>query len=148
VPLREVDLVVINRKILIYLRKTFLFPEEIACRMKSFIVSIPPTIIMTFVLSTGGMQFESAETIFVQAISQTERFNGIFQSAYGQATDSAFANCVIISGGYTVDVIMLGTDEDCNDEQFTQAVNHYKAHGYIERQYSDMFGEKMMSLYK
>jgi hypothetical protein len=36
------------------------------------------------------------------------------------------------SGGYTVDVIMLGTDEDCDDE-FAEAVNYYKARGYTER---------------
>lgn len=69
-------------------------------------------------------------------------------SAYGQVTDSAFDNCVMMSGGYTVDVIMLGTDEDCDDEQFAQAVNHYKAQGYTERQYSSMLGEKIMSLQK
>jgi hypothetical protein len=83
------------------------------------------TIILTFVLFVGGI---------------------VMESAYGQVTDSAFANCVMMSGGYTVDVVMLGTDEDCDDEQFAQAVNHYKAQGYTERQYSNMFGEKMMSL--
>jgi hypothetical protein len=38
-----------------------------------------------------------------------------FESAYGQVTDSAFPNFVMMSGGYTVDVLMLGTDEDCDD---------------------------------
>lgn len=82
--------------------------------------------ILTFVLFAGGIEMKSAN---------------------GQS-DSAFANCVMVSAGYTVDVIMLGTDEDCNDEQFEQAVNHYKAQGYTERQFSSMFGEKIMSLQK
>jgi len=69
-------------------------------------------------------------------------------SANGQATDSAFDNCVMITGGSTVDVIMLGTDDDCSAEQFDQAVSHYKAQGYHERQYSSMFGDKIMSLQK
>ena len=90
-------------------------------------MSTPPTIILTFVLFAGGIGMESS---------------------YGQVTDSAFANCVMMSGGYTVDIVMLGTDEDCNGEQFAQAVNHYKSQGYTERQYSNMFGEQMMNLQK
>jgi hypothetical protein len=74
--------------------------------------------------------------------------SGLFESAYGQVTDSAFANCVMISGGYTVDVVMLGTDDDCDAGLFEQAVNYYKAQGYAERQYSNMFGEQIMSLEK
>ena len=68
--------------------------------------------------------------------------------AYGQVTDSAFSNCIMISGGYTVDVVMLGTDDDCNSGLFEQAVNYYKAQGYMERQYSNIFGEQIMSLEK
>ena len=64
----------------------------------------------------------------------------------GQVTDSAFANCVMMSGGYTVDVVMLGTDDDCDAGLFEQAVKHYKAQGYVERQYSNLFGEQLMSL--
>ena len=67
-------------------------------------------------------------------------------TTYGQVTDSAFAPCVMMSGGYTVDVVMLGTDADCDAGLFEQAVKHYKAQGYTERQYSNMFGEQLMSL--
>lgn len=75
-------------------------------------------------------------------------FYAFISVAYGQVTDSAFANCVMVSGGYTVDIVMLGTDDDCDTELFEQAVRHYKAQGYTERQYSNMFGEQMMSLEK
>lgn len=38
-------------------------------------------------------------------------------------------------------------DEDCNDEQFSQAVSYYKANGYDnEAGYSDIFGTKQMQL--
>ena len=63
-----------------------------------------------------------------------------------QVTDSAFAPCVMMSGGYTVDVVMLGTDQDCNSGFVEQAVKYYKAQGYIERQYSNVLDEQLMSL--
>jgi hypothetical protein len=74
--------------------------------------------------------------------------SAIFGNAFGQVTDSAFANCVMISGGFTVDVVMLGTDDDCDAGLFEQAVKYYKAQGYTERQYSNIFGEQIMSLEK
>jgi hypothetical protein len=36
----------------------------------------------------------------------------------------------------------------CNSDQFSQAVNYYKANGYVEAGYSDISGEKHMILKK
>jgi hypothetical protein len=42
--------------------------------------------------------------------------------------------------------VISGTDDDCDTGMFEQGVTHYKAQGYVERQYSNMFGQQMMSL--
>ncbi len=94
--------------------------------MKSFIVSIPPTIILTFVLFTGGMQFESPDV------------------AYGQSS-APFANCIMMYDK-TLQVL-LSTDEDCNQQQFSEAVAYYKANGFPhEGSYNNLFGTKSMQL--
>jgi hypothetical protein len=49
----------------------------------------------------------------------------------------------IKDNGYNV---ILQMDEDCNDDQFSQAVSYYKANGYHEAGYSDIFGTKQMQL--
>ena len=63
---------------------------------------------------------------------------------FGQS-DAPFANCILFKDdGYNV---ILQIDEDCNDEQFSQAVSHYKSHGYDnEAGYSDIFGTKQIHL--
>lgn len=43
--------------------------------------------------------------------------------------------------------VLLTTDEDCNEQQFTEAVTYYKANGFPhEGSYSDMFGVKAIQL--
>jgi hypothetical protein len=80
------------------------------------------TMILTLVLFIGGLQFES----------------------YGQ-TESPFADCIMIIDK-TLQVL-LSTDEDCSEQQFTEAVNYYKANGFPhEGSYSDLFGVKTMQL--
>jgi len=72
------------------------------------------------------MQFESADV------------------AYGQ-TESPFANCIMIIDK-TLQVL-LSTDEDCDEQQFSEAVNHYKANGFPhEGAYYDVLGTKSMQL--
>ena len=63
--------------------------------------------------------------------------------ALGQS-DAPHANCILYKDdGYNV---ILQMDEDCNGDQFSQAVSYYKANGYHEVGYSDIFGTKQMSL--
>lgn len=81
---------------------------------------------LTLALFLAGMQFESG---FV---------------AYGQ-TESPFANCIMIIDKSLQ--VLLSTDEDCNKQQFSEAVSHYKANGFPhEGSYSDLFGMKTMQL--
>lgn len=63
---------------------------------------------------------------------------------FGQS-DSPYANCILFKDdGYNV---ILQMDEDCNDDQFSQAVSYYKSHGYThEAGYSDIFGTKQIHL--
>jgi hypothetical protein len=79
--------------------------------------------IMTFVLFAGGIGMETG---------------------YGQS-DSPFANCIMI---FSKDLqVLLSTDEDCNAQQFSEAVAYYKANGFPhEGSYTDMFGTKSMQL--
>jgi hypothetical protein len=91
--------------------------------MKSFIVSTPPTIILTFVLFTGVIGMETA---------------------YGQSS-APFANCIqmIIKDSF----VQLVTDDDCNEQQFTEATAYYKANGYpIESTFMDMGETKLIQL--
>jgi hypothetical protein len=65
-------------------------------------------------------------------------------TVHGQITDSEFINCIMreIKGTQVV----LATDEDCNGELFTNAVNHYKSIGYNETSYSNVLGEQTITL--
>ena len=68
--------------------------------MLGFKVSLP-TIILTFVLFAGGMQFESADV------------------AYGQSS-APYANCIsLFMAG---DAVQLTEDEDCSSSQWQEAV--------------------------
>jgi hypothetical protein len=61
-------------------------------------------------------------------------------------SDSAYASCVsFIDNGHNV---ILQMSASCNSDQFSQAVNYYKANGYVEAGYSDISGEKHMILKK
>jgi hypothetical protein len=43
--------------------------------------------------------------------------------------------------------VLLSTDEDCNEQQFSEAVAYYKANGFPhEGSYNDLFGTKSMQL--
>ena len=81
------------------------------------------SVILTFILFAGGIGMETA---------------------YGQS-DSPFANCIMI---YSKTLqVLLATDEDCNAQQFDEAVAYYKAHGFPhEGSYSDAFGAKTIQL--
>jgi hypothetical protein len=64
--------------------------------------------------------------------------------AYGQ-TESPFANCLMIIDK-TLQVL-LSTDEDCDEQQFSEAVSYYKANGFpYEGSYYDILGTKSMQL--
>jgi len=92
--------------------------------MKSFIVStIPPTIILTFVLFTGGIGIETA---------------------YGQSS-APYANCIqLFMAG---DAVQFSEDEDCSESQWQEAVAYYKANGYPnEDSYMDFGGGKFIEL--
>jgi len=79
--------------------------------------------ILTFVLFVGGIGFETA---------------------YGQS-DSPLANC-IMKYDKTLQVL-LSTDEDCSEQQFSEAVAYYKTNGFPhEGSYNDLFGTKSMQL--
>jgi hypothetical protein len=90
--------------------------------MLSFKTSLASAI-LTFILFAGGIGMENA---------------------YGQS-DSPFANCIMIYDK-TLQVL-LSTDEDCNEPQFSEAVAYYKANGFPhEGSYNDLFGTKSMQL--
>lgn len=66
------------------------------------------------------------------------------ETAYGQSS-APFANCIMMYDK-TLQVL-LTTDDDCNEQQFSEAVAYYKANGFPhEGSYSDMFGIKTMQL--
>jgi hypothetical protein len=81
---------------------------------------------LTFVSFTGGIQFERVDV------------------AYGQSS-SPYANCIsVIMKG---DFVQLSMDDDCNESEWTAAVQHYKANGYPnEDSYMDMIGSKFIEL--
>lgn len=66
------------------------------------------------------------------------------ENAYGQSS-APFANCIQmkIDGSF----VQLVTDDDCNEQQFTEAVAYYKANGYpVESTYMDLVGSKLIQL--
>ena len=77
------------------LGKTFLFAEEIMAGMLDLKISLV-TVILTFVLFIGGMQFDNTDV------------------AYGQLS-SPYANC--ISMMMKGDFVQLNMDDDCNEAQ-------------------------------
>ena len=81
------------------------------------------TIILTFVFFTGGIGTETA---------------------YGQSS-APFANCIMLM--MEGDTVQLNMDDDCNEAQWNEAVQHYKANGYPnEESYMDMLGSKFIQL--
>jgi hypothetical protein len=85
-----------------------------------------PTTILTIVLFTSGIQFVSVNV------------------AYGQSS-SPFSNCIMLM--MEGDTVQLNMDDDCNEAQWNEAVQHYKANGYPnEESYMDMFGSKFIQL--
>jgi hypothetical protein len=65
-------------------------------------------------------------------------------NAFGQSS-APFANCIMMYDK-TLQVL-LTIDDDCNEQQFSEAVAYYKANGFPhEGSYSDMFGIKTMQL--
>ena len=90
--------------------------------MLSFKVSLSSAI-LTFILFAGGIGMETA---------------------YGQSS-ARYANCImmIMKGSF----VQLMMDEDCDEQQFSEAVAHYKANGYPhESSYMDMLGSKSIQL--
>jgi hypothetical protein len=84
------------------------------------------TLILTFVLLAGSIQFTSVDV------------------AYGQS-EAPYANCIlmIIKDSF----VQLNMDDDCNEAQRNEAVQHYKANGYPnEDSYMDMIGSKFIQL--
>jgi hypothetical protein len=68
----------------------------------------------------------------------------IMQYAHGQ-TESRFANCIMIIDK-TLQVL-LSMDEDCDEQQFSDAVSYYKANGFPhEGAYYNLFETKSMQL--
>jgi hypothetical protein len=64
--------------------------------------------------------------------------------AFGQSS-APYANC--ISMMMKGDFVQLSMDDDCNESEWTAAVQHYKANGYPnEGSYTDMLGEKSIEL--
>jgi hypothetical protein len=58
-------------------------------------------------------------------------------NAYGQSS-APFANCIMMYDK-TLQVL-LSTDEDCDEQQFSDAVSYYKG------SYNNLFGTKSMQL--
>lgn len=84
------------------------------------------TAILTFVLFTVGIQFVSVDV------------------AYGQSS-SPYSNCIVLM--MEGDTVQLNMDDDCNETQWNEAVQHYKANGYPnEESYMDMLGSKFIQL--
>jgi hypothetical protein len=84
------------------------------------------TTILTFVLLIVGMQFKGIDI------------------AYGQSS-SPYANCIMLM--MEGDSVQLNMDDDCNEAQWNEAVQHYKANGYPnEESYMDMLGSKFIQL--
>ena len=81
------------------------------------------TIILTLVIFAGGIKMESV---------------------YGQSS-SPYSNCILLM--MEGDTVQLNMDDDCNETQWNEAVQHYKANGYPnEESYMDMLGSKFIQL--
>ena len=79
--------------------------------------------ILTFVLFAGGIGIETA---------------------YGQSS-APFANCISLM--MEGEAVQLSEDEDCNAQQFAEAVTYYKANGYPhEESYMDFGYGKFIEL--
>lgn len=84
---------------------------------------LPVSVILIFILFAGGI--------------------GIGTS-YGQLS-SPYSNCISLL--MKDDFVQLNMDDDCNETQWNEAVQHYKANGYPnEESYMDMFGSKFIQL--
>ena len=84
------------------------------------------TTILSFVLLTGGIQSLSIDV------------------AYGQSS-APFANCISLF--MEGDAVQLSEDEDCNEQQFAEAVTYYKENGYPhEESYMDFGYGKFIEL--
>jgi hypothetical protein len=84
---------------------------------------LPVSAILTFILFAGGIGMGTG---------------------YGQLS-SPYSNC--ISMMMKDDFIQLNMDDDCNETQWNEAVQHYKANGYPnEESYMDMLGSKFIQL--
>jgi hypothetical protein len=104
------------------LQKPFLFLKLFSIGMGFPYVSI----ILTFFLFTGVIGWNS---VYI---------------GYGQLS-SPYANCVsmMMKG----DFVQLNMDDDCNEAQWNEATQHYKANGYPnEESYMDMLGSKFIQL--
>lgn len=105
-----------------FIRKTFLFPKEIASRMLSFKTSLERPI-LTFVLFAGGIGIEPA---------------------HGQSS-APFASCISLF--MQGNAVQLSDDEDCSSSQWQEAVQYYKANGYPhEDSYMDFGYGKFIEL--
>jgi hypothetical protein len=90
------------------------------------------------IFSSLGLKLSLPTTIFALVL-----FSNV-DIAYGQ-TESAFANCIMIIDKSLQ--VLLSTDEDCSEQQFSEAVTYYKANGFPhEGSYSNMFGIKTTQL--
>lgn len=72
-------------------------------------------------------------------------FTGVIgtEITYGQSS-APFANCITYKD---LNAVMMSMDEDCSEQQFNEAITHYKANGYPnEGSYTDMLGEKSIEL--
>ena len=80
----------------------------------------------------------------VLSVNTVNNVNSVIEQAYGQI-ETPFANCVMMK---LEDLfVQLKTDEDCNAQQFSEAVTYYKAHGFPhESSYMDLFDKKLIQL--
>jgi hypothetical protein len=79
-----------------------------------------------FVLFTSGMLFESADKV------------------YGQ-TESPFANCIMIIDKTLQ--MLLSTDEDCDEQQFSEALSYYKANGLPMKALTMVYSDQSKRIY-
>jgi hypothetical protein len=86
-----------------------------------------------------------AIAVSVVIVLEFSRVNEIeSRYAFGQSS-APYANC--ISMMMKGDFVQLSMDDDCNESEWTAAVQHYKANGYPnEDSYMDMIGSKFIEL--
>ena len=93
----------------------------------------PSTIILIFVLFTGSIVLFTGSIQFMSV-----------DVVYGQSS-SPYSNCIVLM--LEGDTVQLNMDDDCNEAQWNEAVQHYKANGYPnEESYMDMLGSKFIQL--